>query len=410
MIFRKSLLLWLLFIPELALCASVDYYLTANKHTPEKILAEADTSKLGTFILQAPRHLPHSSAHAPVVSCMNDATTKIVQYGNLVQCKKITWGISVKPIDSLNTDVSIQENLYAKNNTWRVIFEWNAIPRIKGIEQITICTKEQLAKKKAVCQALPTTDGPPLIMAWGESNVQKKLNGVNFSIYFDRDKSFLNKENWQQLSNQFTYLSHLFQNNQKVLHLDLILVGIDKKLGRIGGAAGKRAFIANYITDNDKIVPEALDRLKWVSGHELFHLLSLYEYPTWISESLAQYYGYKSLIKAGGKTQSPISMWEQQQSKLPHSEVNLYQAYREYTEKDDMSYYPLFYIKGAAFWQKLDEMLSEHQESLDDYLALIGGDEKNGSLNTIFIDKIVGIIGKNNYQQLANRYLYENVK
>ena len=80
-------------------------------------------------------------------------------------------------------------------------------------------------------------------------------------------------------------------------YAELAWVGIDKKDEVLGGAAGATGFVSNYALENGAIDVISRERLFWISGHELFHTLSTYPYDLWASESLAHYYGYKSLIQ-----------------------------------------------------------------------------------------------------------------
>lgn len=398
-------ILWLLFIPEIALGATLNYYISSNFHTPDKISAIANTAKLGEFVLQEPRSLPTEKVTIfPVVYCINSATKLAIVYGRKYKCEHISWTLNAKKISGLTVDVSAQKNIYSTAGWW-VLFEWNAIPRINKDVSINVCALVENSDKAANCQLLPTIEQPPLIMPWGKLSYQKQQLNLLVDIYFDGDKSFFGDNDWDNLAKQFAYINGLFKQKKNMTLIELILVGIDSKLGRIGGAAGKRALIANYVTSNKQVLPDTKQRLHWISGHEIFHILSRHNYPLWIEESLAQYYGYKSLRQIGMDTESPLSLWQSGKNSTPHAEVGLYKAQSSFIKTKDMSYYPLFYNKGAAFWQALDQLLIEQGASLDTELSIIVNLEDSTKLSNEFSYRIQSVIGNDNYQFLVAEYL-----
>lgn len=68
-----------------------------------------------------------------------------------------------------------------------------------------------------------------------------------------------------------------------------------------------------------------------------------------------------------------------------------------------MSYYALFYIKGAAFWQEPDQTLVRHGRSLDNYLPDSGNHK--AALPAGLTQTIVSVIGKAEWLRLEKKYL-----
>lgn len=73
---------------------------------------------------------------------------------------------------------------------------------------------------------------------------------------------------------------------------------------------------------------------------------------------------------------------------------------------NDMSYYPLFYIKGSAFWQELDLALQTRGKNLDQYVVLLdSSDTKIPDLNQSFITAMIKIIGADHWDTISRKYL-----
>lgn len=401
---KKIYSLLFLLLPQLVLSAPLIYYVDFTPQTTNAVKVWANTAELGAFVLEKPRTLPMSkAAPAPLVTCINTDKRSIVAYGEQHSCQRIQWTLPIQPVAELKNDVSIQQNLYSANG-WQVLFEWNAIPRIQGQPSIEICA-QSTERSAQSCQSLPETHQPPLIFPWGKASYRHQQQGVSLQIFFDGKTSFFNNRHWQQLTHQFTYLGELFSQPTSEQTLDLILIGMDKQAGSVGGAAGKRALIANYVSENGTVLVDELPRLHWIIGHEIFHIVSTRDYPLWVSESLAQYYGYKSLLQIGIESQTPIEILQAEQHKLPHIELGLYSAQKRFSDSGDMRYYPLFYIKGAAFWQAVDTLLAEHNSSLDSFLPILTENAQSDTLSQRFIDELDDTIGRESREKLFQRYL-----
>ncbi len=404
----RWLVIFVLLIPSFSYgTAVVHYNIIFDPSNPKVATVSTDTSSIGTFTLEPPRTIsPSGEMQLPEVECTTTSNQYKAEYGKEIECKKISWSIHFDILRKLDTNVSKQNNLYSPVGWW-VLFEWDDLPRLTGHSDIEICAAPVDAKSRIVCRRLPASDEPPLIMVWGNSSAQKIESNMRFNIYADKAQGIINNYGWSQLMAQYDYLKQLFPSkNNSNTEIDIILVGIDGSNGSMGGAAGSQAFISNYIVKDKKVSKKSLARVYWVSGHEIFHMLTPFGYPTWISESLAHYYGYKSLGIAGIESQTPIEAWNKNKDRMPHATTSLYAAHDLVVNKNDMRYYGLFYVKGAAFWEEIDIALNKKDSSLDEYLEILSGaNQTNGQLNDIFVIAIIKTLGKNKFTQLVSRYL-----
>ena len=231
-----------------------------------------------------------------------------------------------------NSDINVskQNNLYSDTGWW-TLFEWNNIPRLQGSPSINICINRDDIFYKTDCHSLPQLDGPPLILVWGSYDFEYNSTVNNFRIYTDKNGRELLRENvTNKLSKQYEYLSRIFPAKDIPKGtINIVWVGIDKKWSEFGGAAGKSAYISNYVIDNNVVDKLSQERLLWVCGHETFHMIAPYSYPLWISESLAQYYGYKSLSQFSSTLSTPIQDWESKKHLIPNGSTGLNEAHRK---------------------------------------------------------------------------------
>lgn len=186
--------------------------------------------------------------------------------------------------------------------------------------------------------------------------------------------------------------------------IDVLLLGIDSSEGVVGGAAGNDSYLANIAVAEKHVDPSERTRLLWISGHELAHMLGLGTEALWASESLAHYYGFKSL---GNHTQASERFGKMMEDV---DRMGLLEAHRRVTQEGERQYYPHFYTKGAHFWKEVDEAIiaaTQKDKSLDDLLPLlINGDfGPNGELPPDFVEVASKMAGREKIERISLEYL-----
>ena len=89
---------------------------------------------------------------------------------------------------------------------------------------------------------------------------------------------------------------------------------------------------------------------------------------------------------------------------FPYATTGLLEASTRVTKDGQYQYYPLFYVKGAAFWQSVNEALESKGSNLDSLVNDMSFD-KNGHLRPSFSVKIVDIIGEEKWTDLSDLFL-----
>ncbi|MGI0120013.1 hypothetical protein [Zooshikella sp. RANM57] len=309
-------------------------------------------------------------------------------------------------------NASSQQSIYSPSDWW-LLFEWDNFHRFKGIENAKVCianNKSLPTKKKntALCKPLPQSDQPPLLLAWGKSTTKLNINNLKLTVFADNELLIHELKTIKaSLQKQYSYIQTVFSQPEHMKQMrdwSLIWVGIDKKHKSLGGAAGSSAYISNYLVDNQQLTKQSIPMLLKVSAHETVHSITEYSFPLWMSESLAEYYAYKSMQLTFYTVNDPLAEWKQKRDVIPHVKTGLYEANLKVAEQHDMSYYPLFYVKGAAFWQALDKALQDKQKTLDTFIPLLNTETTQHKLSNAFIKQIEGIIGSQRWQALAKDY------
>ena len=389
--------------PALSEPESVVFHLRVDPENPETGFFFADTSAFSSLTLLPPRSNPVSGTPgSAAIRCINRNSTGFAAYGVPTHCARIEWRVRFNKADDLTAHVAEQNNLYSETGWW-ALFEWDRIPRMKGYTDIDICAR--ISAEAPLCRRLPPVNRPPLLFIFGKSALDYRASGRRFRIFTDRT-ALVDMSARQRLSGQYRYLSGLFPASGRPAEaVHIAWVGIDRNRRALGGAAVENAYIANYAVTGDRTDRTGRERLFWISGHEAFHMLAPHDYPLWIEESLAHYYGYKSLRRSGPTRLRPEREWQKQQLPGVARETGLVVAHSRVLN-GDMRYYGLFYGKGAAFWQALDIRLENSGASLDRYLHLLAySGQQDGALAPAFITAVTGAIGKRAFAELAAQYL-----
>ena len=387
---------------------AIVFHLTVDPAEPQTGLFQADTAAFNRLTLLPPRANPVAETAAPAeIRCINGAAAETVIYGAPMRCARIEWRVRFKNADDLATHVAEQHNLYSETGWW-ALFEWGRIPRVQGGADITVCARRAVRQAGApLCRRLPPPNRPPLLLIFGAPGLEYRAFGRRFRIYTDRaGRALLDTEARRRLGRQYRYLSDLLPapgGPAEAVHI--AWVGIDKAQGAMGGAAGENAWIANYALTDNGLDRAGRERLFWISGHEAFHMLNGHGYPLWIEESLAHYYGYKSLQVSGPTLLSPAREWRRQRLSGVDRDTGLLAAHTR-VQNGDRRYYGLFYGKGAAFWQALDTRLANNGAALDRYLPLLADSSpRDGALAPAFTAAITKTIGQRAFAELAAEYL-----
>jgi len=190
----------------------------------------------------------------------------------------------------------------------------------------------------------------------------------------------------------------------------VVWVGTRRRNGALSGAAGGRSFLANYISDEEASDSQSVAWAVAIAAHEQFHQLTSMldaRLPVWLAESLAHYYGLKSLLE----NENLLSAVEVRRRFIDIGrpvESGLLELNRRFTSGEG-SVYGLFYSQGATFWHLLDMAISRATDStrtLDSFIPelLRAQQPADGSLPASFMDALRETVGTA-ADDILSRYL-----
>lgn len=370
---------------------------------PTKAQLSIQTKQLGTFQLAAARNMKSELSPATELLCLRQGKASKATLDTDLICDEVRWPVHFMELTQQDYDVSQQQNLYSTQGWW-LLTEWDDLLRIKGAAVAEICLKQK--DQWSDCKSIPAENQPPLFYLVGKTLSSIKIANQRFDIYSNTDIGALLGPTQLKLQQaQFDYLMQLTAAKPSQ-SISLLWLGVSLAQRNLGGAAGLNSYLANFHFDTSGISAKSQQRLWWISGHELFHMLYNKPLALWQSESLAHYFGYKSLLQAGIQPEHSPLYYLENAASGPHATAGLYLAQQKVAEQQDYSYYGLFYDKGAAFWYELDQLLQQQGKSLDLYLPLLHPQKQSSyELPADFSDAVSQFVGKQNFELLQQRYL-----
>lgn len=321
-------------------------------------------------------------------------------------CSAISWSVSFTTVEAPATNVAQQVNLHYSDQWW-LLTEWGSVLRPESqVTSGSVCAR---IGDESTCRLLPELSEPPLILVAGEPDDTYRFGEITLRLFHALLPTGFSPELLEDsLEQQATYLTSLVPSAEESgsvpSEIDILMLGIDESLEVVGGAAGHTAYLANVAVAGDSVSTDSLLRTLWITGHEMFHLLGLDSAPLWAAESLAHYYGYKSM-KPGEEVER---MFDELVEDLPA--MGLLEAQRRVTHQGERQFYGLFYSRGAAFWRVLDEQISEAtggERDLDAFLPMLREHDfgRDGQLPAAFIDAMGDLISPSTLDHLMNEYL-----
>lgn len=367
---------------------------------PDTVTVSVETKALGTFHALPARTLANDTQ--PDLFCVTaNGSQSAIEYQTPIQCDHVTWQLPLAAIGQDGFDIAKQIDSYEPTKGWRFVSEFNSLPRFSTHNDEPI--PAQVCSPDNQCGWMPDADQPPLFVIWGLKPVELDINGKTIKVTTDTEQILQTMDDWKPaLESQLNYLISLFPDST-VNQWDIAFFSRDKQAGSVSGAAGSDKILINAILNNGQLEGDEMPMLLKIAAHESMHLLDT-DSPLWASESIAEYYANKSLDKTPYDFATPQAQWHDFKQKFPFASTGLLEANNLVSKKQQYQYYPLFYVKGPAFWQAIDQSLMDKGESLDSRLPTLTYNE-DGSLSESSIAELTKVIGKKKWAELSKQYL-----
>lgn len=379
------------------------YQLKKEFYPSLRVRVEINTKPLNNFILEQSRYYYGDKRPAREVYCADDNTK--ISYDQPSNCKLIYWNIDVKRQSVTGVGARSLEDYYLNNGQW-TISESKNFPRILGAVKELVCVDEH------GCKPLPSKEEPFLFWVWGKAPTQVSAANKQFEVFSDKSAEAINKRmlivkvepNIRYLNKVF--ISQLGNYIKKPISI-VMLERNDRIIEDAGGVAQDHVALINYYTYGYQLADDWEVRFHKTMLHEYVHLLVPCEsFSRWACESLADYYAYKALT-VGRLNTTALDRWLGQNISNPNNALGMYQIDKKFWQTGSWNYYSLFYVKGAAFWNELDNMLHKKYRNLDSYLQLlvIEPNKYQSNLPQPFVNKMIEIIGEQEFKKLSIKYL-----
>ena len=329
-------------------------------------------------------------------------------------CTRISWKVSADVISDGGGDPSKQRTLAVGPRPWFLLAEPTSILRPVGVSEPSSiedpATSDHLVGARPLPSGrfwVPAPNNAPEFYVLGRAAAVERATG-NFHVTYVADdlarveRLGLDCLHAKALSYLTTVVSLPKDAPDSSRTLLVIWLAAVQARGPLGGAAGSRSFVANYVID--PLADEKLNRAMTVAivAHEQFHQLvdilrgPMRPLPAWLSESLAHYYGLKALVRAED-SQSAHDVRNQFVDPSRIAADGLLELDRRYSS-GNRSAYGLFYSQGATLWSEVDSAIGAAtggKQSLDDYVKdlLTSPLSDDGSLPKAFLDRLRSVAG-----------------
>jgi hypothetical protein len=379
---------------------TLTYQLQLVADRSDVIAVSVDTHQLGAFQAVPARTLANDTQ--PDLFCVAASGSRTsIEYQTPIQCDHVTWQLPFAEIDQDGFDIAKQIDSYEPQKGWRFVSEFNSLPRFSAHNEGPV--PAQVCAPDNQCSWMPNADQPPLFVVWGLKPVELDINGKAIKVTTDTEQVLQTMDKWKPaLESQLNYLISLFPDSA-VNQWDIAFFSRDKQAGSVSGAAGSDKILINAILNNGQLEESEIPMLLKIAAHESMHLLDTTS-PLWAAESIAEYYANKSLDKTTYDFTDPQAQWRDFKQSFPFASTGLLEAHNRVSNEQQYQYYPLFYVKGPAFWQAIDQSLTDKGESLDTRLPTLTYNQ-DGSLSDASIADLTKVIGKNKWQELVKLYL-----
>lgn len=393
----------------------VDYYIHIDEENPliaNVIMEIPDHSRAVTIYSRAAALQTRSQVRDVVCGntmlSVNDNDEWIVPSG----CKSISWIVDITTEGADGIAAYRQKTIMSKSAKWWIFSTPTAILRLKN-ENIELNAHFEVPYQMKFSTKLPSGRQAPGFYAVGDVPVERFSNG-NIKLNYISDNpeltaKFVKPEDHVKALN---YLSGIMGFDDAVeREITMVLLGITRQNQSLGGAAGHKTMLVNYIFDTVSATSKEVYFPIIIAIHEQIHQLSLSRPQiTWVSESLAHYYATKAVLTIYPENKVVSDITAQLYASSMDGEPGLVDIQDRIDERQDYTYYNNFYNQGSAFWNALDVMIEKAtngKENLDDYLSLIMRTEfkkKEGLPRRI--KRALSFIPEQKFKSLEDKYLF----
>lgn len=369
----------LLLMAQVGMAQDVKYHVTIDPDNPEEanvIMSLQDSFNARELYSKATNN--QTETQVSDVRCGNEYLEQNVRKRWQVPsfCNEVSWKINFVTEDSEGIAAFDQKSVLMATRDWWVVSSPSALLRLRR-EPFDLAIQFDVKGYNTIYSRLPHGRRPPAYFALGNAPIETVLGDGIRLTYISDDPSYTSE--FVKASDHAKGLEYMAQalginTNGKIRNITMIMLGIIRDRGVLGGAAGENAMLVNYIYKNDKSREQEKYLPILVALHEQFHQLDYGRHPVWVRESLAHYYATKAMMVVYPGNQTVKEIVDELYASPTIGLPGLVEIDRRINEKRDFTDYDNFYGQGSAFWHMLDRLIesgTDGKETLDDYLPQI---------------------------------------
>lgn len=408
-------LYWILLFSQTSVAEDVKYHIVIDPENPkEAFVSMTLENSLTSREIHSLASNYQTETQISDVMCGDEVLEKNIRDRWQVpsSCNVVTWKINFVSEDSEGIAAYEQRSVLMAKGDWWVLSSPTALLRLRR-EPFDLTIRIEVNGYDPIYARLPHGRRPPTYYAVGNAPTEVVTgDGVKLR-YISDDPSYTSEfVKADEHTKGLEYMAEALglRTDGRTRNITMIMLGIKRDRGFLGGSAGENAMLVNYIYKNDKSREQEKYLPILVALHEQFHQLYNGRHPVWVRESLAHYYATKAMmvVYPGNEVVKEIvdELYASSSIGLP----GLIEIDRRVSEERDFTDYDNFYGQGSAYWYRLDNLIknaSEGNETLDDYLPQI--------MKTPFIKgmglpsrilRAIDFIPREEIKALEEQYLY----
>ena len=327
-------------------------------------------------------------------------------------CNVISWKVNFVKENSHGIAAYEQKSVLMAKRDWWVVASPSALLRLRR-EPDNLMIKLDVRGHKTINALLPGGRRPPAYFALG--NAQREMvegDGIRLTYISDNPAYTSQFVKASDHAKGLEYMAEALglKDDGRIHDITMIMLGIERERGVLGGAAGENAMMVNYIFENENSQDQEHYFPILIALHEQFHQLYNGSHPVWVRESMAHYYATKAIMRVYPDNDTVKEIVDKLYKSPTIGLPGLIEINRRISEERDFTDYDNFYGQGSAYWYTLDRLIvkaTDGKESLDDYLPLIMKTRFNkGEGLPVALLEQIDFVPTKAITALEKRYLY----
>ena len=292
-------------------------------------------------------------------------------------CAEVSWQVSAAEFNPDTVNLSDQQTV--SMGGWVLISGPSSLLRVTNNETPAPLLTLVAADGTVTDSTLPNLREPPAFIVLGEAptvNVGSKNTSLEY-IANDLNAVMQYVDPERHVAALTYFRSILGEHAKNDPSVRVVWFEIPSERQFLSGAAGFDTLLANFIQSPDEGYPHHAYRPFVLVLHEQFHQIQdnaarNKPLPTWLGESLAQYYALKGAKRTFPHHEAIQLIWQEETSPQTEIEIGLLKVERMIKTQGDRREYSRFYTQGVWFWAEIDKQLyvaTNGEADLDDILS-----------------------------------------